>query len=326
MRQPARTGGGNSHRLDQEPLRDLLPSTQSLVLERLNPPDPPVLLGTLQFDFWVLGFTTDGSRRSDFVASIENIVARPEPGVDAQPWGIDMEFSTFVTGAGTIVHPSIEERDDVIGAWNTTPQWTVTYTSPDDGLTIPFKAVPATTNVLLSVHSPGATAAQNPVTPASNFRFDSAGAVAGKAQGTVFVDARVTFTISLSDAAVRESARHFDDALHHPDRTFPSIPAKNVPGENRPLRRLIDSVRQDANRKAANDVCDAVWGTHDGSVVNCDEFPFASTYEGAAFGDQNVSARLIDAKDNQLAGTRLGSMYTANRMLDKDEFFVQVVP
>ncbi|WP_352247673.1 NucA/NucB deoxyribonuclease domain-containing protein [Amycolatopsis nalaikhensis] len=53
-----------------------------------------------------------------------------------------------------------------------------------------------------------------------------------------------------------------------------------------------------------------MWGPYDGNLLNCDEYPFKSTREGAAKGDGNYSARLIDARDNQAAGNWLNSNYT----------------
>jgi hypothetical protein len=58
--------------------------------------------------------------------------------------------------------------------------------------------------------------------------------------------------------------------------------------------------------------------------MNCDEFPFASTKEGSTKGDSMFSARLIDANDNQEAGRRLNSIYTLNRLLDNDPFYIQI--
>lgn len=295
---------------------------QDLVLVTKGTGEP---VGTLQFDEWILGFTYDGSRRVDYVASVENIVVSTEPGQDARTWSINMDFSSVVSGSGgQIVRPSQEHRDDLLGQWNTTPQWTLTYTSPDDTATAPYKVVTANITVALSVAAPGADLWDNPVPQHSNVRFDSAGAVAGKFSGTVFTDAKVVIPFSLT--SFPQSARHYDDALHHTERTFPSIIGKSVPGEDRPLHRTLDSGRQTANNDAAVKTCKDVWGPYDGNLLNCDEYPFASTQEGAALGDGNYSARVIDAGDNQAAGRWLNSNYTLNRIIDGDAFYITITP
>lgn len=300
---------------------------QDLVLVRS---DTLEKIGTLSFDEWILGFTYDGSRRVDYVPSIENIYVSTVPPADARTWAINMDFSaTVVNGGGAdITRPAQQSRDDLLGSWNQTPQWTLTYTSDDSVVANPGKFLNANTAVSLGATAPGAAPWTDPVNRNTNVRFDSAGTGGAKAQGTIFSDVRSTLMISLSDTAsgTTQSARHFDDALHHPERTFPSFTGKNVPGENRPLHRLINPDQQNANNTAAIKTCVDVWGVYDGNLLNCDEFPFASTYEGAAAGDNNYSARLIDASDNQTAGRKLLSLYNSDRLFDNDEFYVQVTP
>ncbi|MFJ5680867.1 NucA/NucB deoxyribonuclease domain-containing protein [Streptomyces sp. NPDC093097] len=63
---------------------------------------------------------------------------------------------------------------------------------------------------------------------------------------------------------------------------------------------------------------------NDNSYLQCDEYPFASTYEGSTKGDDRYSVRLIDGKDNETGGNRLNAMYIANRILDDDPFFVTI--
>ncbi|NJP52472.1 hypothetical protein HCJ93_21030, partial [Streptomyces sp. SBST2-5] len=56
----------------------------------------------------------------------------------------------------------------------------------------------------------------------------------------------------------------------------------------------------------------------------CDEYPFASTQEGSTKGDNRFSVRLIDGDDNETGGRRLDQMYTLNRMLDGDAFYMKI--
>lgn len=99
-----------------------------------------------------------------------------------------------------------------------------------------------------------------------------------------------------------------------------------MPGRDEPLHRLINAAKQQENRDAAISTCNEVWGDYRGTGLECDEYPFASTKEGAAAGDDRYSARLIDGTDNRTGGQRLNAMHTVNRMLDGGAFYVKTVP
>ncbi|MEU4674700.1 NucA/NucB deoxyribonuclease domain-containing protein [Amycolatopsis sp. NPDC023774] len=92
------------------------------------------------------------------------------------------------------------------------------------------------------------------------------------------------------------------------------------------MHRTLNSATQTANNNAARATCAAVWGPYDGNLLNCDEYPFASTQEGAGPGNGNYSARLIDAGDNQAAGRWLDSNYTLNRIIDGDPYYIAITP
>ncbi|MFD8489460.1 hypothetical protein [Streptomyces sp. NPDC059712] len=51
---------------------------------------------------------------------------------------------------------------------------------------------------------------------------------------------------------------------------------------------------------------------------------FASTKEGSNKGDDRYSVRLIEGTDNEEGRRRLNKMYTLNRMLDGDPFYVKI--
>ncbi|MFV0461046.1 MAG: NucA/NucB deoxyribonuclease domain-containing protein [Actinomycetales bacterium] len=57
--------------------------------------------------------------------------------------------------------------------------------------------------------------------------------------------------------------------------------------------------------------------------MDCDEYPYASTREGAAAGTGYVS-RMIDSRANQSQGARLGIFYAQNRVIDGDAFWVEI--
>ncbi|MCK7627786.1 NucA/NucB deoxyribonuclease domain-containing protein [Streptomyces sp. RS10V-4] len=290
-------------------------------------------IGRLWFDMWVLGFATDGARRVDYVSSIENIRVQTAPGsgADARNWTVGQYFSHtsgFPSDPSSVVTgPKEENRDELLGAWDKKPQWTLTYTSPDSGPQWSKGNLQLATSLVmaeLTVNAPGVKPYKQVDAYHSNVRFDYAGPTAGKHKGTVFSEGRAELKLSLKDPAVKESAQHILDAQEHPERTFPSWPGKSVPGAKEPLHRLIDINKQKENREKSIKECAKVWGDYSGTPLQCDEYPFASTREGSGKGDDRYSVRLIDGKDNETGGNRLNLMYTANRILDGDPFFVTI--
>ncbi|WP_327416408.1 NucA/NucB deoxyribonuclease domain-containing protein [Streptomyces sp. NBC_01233] len=295
--------------------------------------DKKRLRGELWFDLWILGFTYDGSRRVDYTSSIENIKAKAVAGENPATWKIDQNFSHSINASASgpnprMTKPAVTSRSETIAQWKAKPFWQLNYTSPDTGKldAANTQIVSGMVSLEMRVSSPTAVPWSDPVMAYSSVRFDYAGPTAGKFKGTVFTEARVELVMSLKDPAVNESARHILDAQTLPERTFPSFPGKSVPGGSTPLHRLIDKTAQDKNRDAAIATCKDVWGDYSGTKLQCDEYPFASTKEGAAAPGKRFSARLIDGGDNETGGRRLNEMYTLNRILNGDAFYVKITP
>ncbi|MEV5089334.1 NucA/NucB deoxyribonuclease domain-containing protein [Streptomyces griseoincarnatus] len=289
------------------------------------------VLGHLTFDLWVLGFAYDGSRRVDYVSSIENIVPVSVRGDDPATWVLSQQFADNVnlgdSGTNPVITPPADTlRSAPLAEWVAVPQWSLSYTSPDTGGydSTNSQIVAGRITLAMTLTSPTAVPWIEPDMARSDIRFDYAGPVAGKHKGTVFTDARVELQFSLSDPEVGQSARHILDAQQFPERTFPSWPGKTVPGADEPLHRLINADQQQTNRSQAIKTCNDVWGDYSGTDLQCDEYPFASTKERGA-DNFRYSARLIDGPDNEEGGRRLNSMYTANRILDGDAFYVTVI-
>ncbi|MFF7258676.1 hypothetical protein ACFZCL_00055 [Streptomyces sp. NPDC008159] len=139
-------------------------------------------------------------------------------------------------------------------------------------------------------------------------------------------------------AEERAVAQHIKTAFTKPEDTKPYMSAKKVPGQTakEPLHRTVNKTRRTDNRKAAVKQCKRYWGanyTH-GGVRECDEYPFATTYEGAAEHDHdadakkfNFSVKPIAKEDNGAAGNLLRSFYAKNRIIDgtDDGFIVKIV-
>ncbi|WP_078601184.1 NucA/NucB deoxyribonuclease domain-containing protein [Streptomyces violens] len=290
-------------------------------------------IGRLKFDQWVLAFTHDGSRKVDYVSSIENIIVQTIPGEDATKWRVSQDFSHSIDASSSdpdpkVSAPATTRRDELLGGWDKKPSWTLTYTSPDKGAQYSkgnLQRVFSTLTMDVTANSPNAKLPYSLVGAYySNVRFDYAGPTAGKYKGTVLTQARVELAMNRKDAATKESSLHIYDALNRPERTFPSWPGKTVPGATEPLHRLVDPDKQEANRKKSIKECEKVWGKYDGTGLQCDEYPFASTKEGSNKGDDRYSVRLIDGDDNEAGGRSLNALYIGNRMLDGDPFYVKV--
>ncbi|MEV0392934.1 hypothetical protein [Polymorphospora rubra] len=308
-------------------------------------------IASVEFDYTLVGIAQNGTRQVDFYLTFDDWEALGGAERETTPMRVTL------SGCGSFINcnPILGQLTQPLGTWRTTGRYHVTMTSANGtGIGDEFIARAFTTM------SMAITPAQPNITPwidndmtKAEVRFDSAGARAGQHNGTVFSDFIPTFDLvklaraENNEDAVAESIQHIDDALHRPERTFPSFLGKSVPGKyrpelganQRPLHRLFDQLNQNRNRDNANKVCDDVWGedAHDPDL-NCDEFPFATTFEGAYMGSTvstgnpdgwqtwNGSARLIGEVDNQTSGNRYLNVrfYHAHRILHTDPFFVDI--
>ncbi|MQY09937.1 hypothetical protein SRB5_00400 [Streptomyces sp. RB5] len=187
--------------------------------------------------------------------------------------------------------------------------------------------------------------------PEGGMRFDSAVYLGpgNSRMGSVFDRAVPGMAYRLGDAAVAGVAQHIDDARTDPDSTVPPRAFKNLVGATpvAPLHRLPGSRLMPAqrarvidNRNVSTGFCGTIGMPPQpptGGPFDCDEYPFASTYEGAArfkyepadqqaqFRDQ-FSVRWVNRTVNREAGARLGRWYGVDRILDHEEFFLPIQP
>lgn len=161
----------------------------------------------------------------------------------------------------------------------------------------------------------------------NTFRCDSATYIQN-AGGCVFPQVQELFKLSRSDPAVDESANHIFDAQFRPFLTVPAKPNKQVPGSvqsGRPLNRIFyNTALRDSNRSTAVATCQMFFPGYAALGLQCDEYSFASTLQGAASGN-DYSARALGAADNQMAGTRLSAFYRDQRILDEIDYFYVVI-
>jgi Deoxyribonuclease NucA/NucB len=92
-------------------------------------------------------------------------------------------------------------------------------------------------------------------------------------------------------------------------------------GVGSPLHRLADTAKRDANRAA---VCPRS-ATPPASDLSCDEYPFASTYEGGtALPASDRGTAWVPSTEQNKQGGQLNAFALANRVLDNDPYWVEV--
>ncbi|MGI6125798.1 MAG: NucA/NucB deoxyribonuclease domain-containing protein [Planifilum sp.] len=157
-----------------------------------------------------------------------------------------------------------------------------------------------------------------------NQRFYNAG---------IFSNVRPVIHFSLSNPSVmREQAQHIKDALESPETTFPYPGVgKIIPGGTyeMPLSRMKNQSDIRRNRRRSQYWCRKL--SRDGVLPRpanseCDEFPFASTWQGAYTGGVGkFSVRYISADSNRAGGNWLAAWYAYDRILNNDPFNVRVI-
>ncbi len=147
--------------------------------------------------------------------------------------------------------------------------------------------------------------------------------------GCVFSKAKPILVYSLSDAVDGPTANNIHDAQTNPAATFPQFDGKTVPGQpasKHPLHRLVNSKKTAANHKAAVATCVSVWGPNYADGGNtCDEYPFRSTKEGAAKGDNRFTARQLPAANSKESQSLVAYFYKIYRVIDGDAFYVDTI-
>jgi hypothetical protein len=125
-------------------------------------------------------------------------------------------------------------------------------------------------------------------------------------------------------------AQHIQQAQTNPASTYPLTAGKSIPGSiasGKPLHRLMStwdaaaSARYSSNRAVVTSTCAQLPHQAD---EECDEYPFASSWEGAGKGDGNFSVKYVNGTQNGNAGTDLNNWYIADRILHNDAFYVSI--
>jgi len=151
--------------------------------------------------------------------------------------------------------------------------------------------------------------------PTAISRCDSATYVNGSK--CVFPRVASVLEFSASDTAISDSSQFIRDAQTDITRTKPGTPGKRVPGipgipGDSPLHRLYSAydVKTDikASRRRVPKTCRTYWGPKYtlGGTRQCDEYPFATTYENSARINTHTvfayAVRTIKKEHNETAG------------------------
>ncbi|MGK5550382.1 NucA/NucB deoxyribonuclease domain-containing protein [Actinomadura kijaniata] len=190
----------------------------------------------------------------------------------------------------------------------------------------------------LRIRVPGgySTVGRSPDGSEGGLRFDSAQYLAPQSPndqlGSVFDRADPGFQYRLDDKDVAGVAQHIDWARKNPDSTIPSAPGKHLSGASPgdPIHRLApgagnaQNTRYNQNRNTVRAFCRSRQMPTKPAGTECDEYPFASTYEGAARWRTDgaryrrwYSVKWVDEDETGEAGRRLGAWYLNDRILDK---------
>ncbi|WP_166682984.1 NucA/NucB deoxyribonuclease domain-containing protein [Streptomyces aquilus] len=97
---------------------------------------------------------------------------------------------------------------------------------------------------------------------------------------------------------------------------------KNLPGKHGTRRYLTRLTNADKRRDNRNKACPQSLERPPGK--SCDEYPFASTWQGASTGSGDFSRRMINATQNEDGGRALSRFYLYNRIIEKDKFLVWI--
>lgn len=185
-----------------------------------------------------------------------------------------------------------------------------TFKVTSDGTTRRYHSPHA--KVTVSHPSSPDTPSARPGRPAQ-VRCDSEKVGSGTGRGCVNWRYTPTYTLDGTDPNLFEVAGHIKWAQNNLDNQW------GVKGEGKPLHMLKDEKLQKKNRQKACGNANPPQGKQ------CDEFPFAATYEGAYFNPDYSTADVTGAQNAYEGGRKSrGKFLKNNRVLDNDPFWVHV--
>lgn len=304
-------------------------------------------VGTSHFDVLAIGTIPKNSRTitvtyyfTDFTAAKENGAAAM--GITTKGSITHRWPSTAAYTQGGVTMPFTRTWSQLLG--EDTYKHTLTVAAGQGSDSVKTDLIAAVYVPNISLKAPPAWSSL-PITGGDLFmlppRWDKApylpNAAAGAASWAVLTPLQYS---TAAGAPEREVALHIQKAFTKPGMTQPPMAKKDVPGKgpDPALTRLYwDNKRRELNRSRSVYNCGKYFGedyaTSAGYARQCDEYPMASTYEGAGHSDYdplaepgNFSVLPVKKEDNEAAGILLGQFYDKNRVIDgpDDGFMVEI--
>jgi hypothetical protein len=131
--------------------------------------------------------------------------------------------------------------------------------------------------------------------------------------GCVFSDVIAEYVLHKTGQNVNAVAAHIQTAQRTKPHHF------GLKGHS-PLTRSTSAAVINANRRRA------CRGVHAPPGMQCDEYPFAATNQGAAFFPADNSTFLVPRSQNAAEGARRVNMYRTERVLNGDKYWVIILP
>jgi hypothetical protein len=285
--------------------------------------------------YQIVGYGRDDGRRNVKlffrVSKVEAVGTQPPPPSTVWRIGVECEAGDLDCSAGGSVAQSLVQWDSSQDWWTFTVA--SSETGPSEGDNVAFH------RFRFRGTSPGYNDA---VLPFQRIRCDSAEyfQIFGERRPRACIFHNVTpyLTYSLRDPRVAQVAGHIWWAQRFPTTTFPLKPGvepKFIPGTyggDDGLTRIRRGSTTRANRREVRLACNRRPPYQQTGLPrpprpgqHCDEYPFASTLEGAASKTWDFSVRAVDARQNCSAGGLLNYYLTSDRILyDQDEYFVRI--
>ncbi|MFC5149501.1 NucA/NucB deoxyribonuclease domain-containing protein [Streptomyces aureoversilis] len=186
---------------------------------------------------------------------------------------------------------------------NISKTFAMTVSSPHD-VTIVDKML-----TFVALTAPNATnVPAHSVGPELNVRCDNTRWVSPQTKGgCVYPDFKPTYFVSRSHSVYGPVAKHITEAQRRLNQAW------GLQGRGPALKVTRDGTLNDLNRRAA---CGR------SPAASCDEYPFASTYEGA-HRNKDFSTKTVPLTSNTNEGNYRQRWYNRNRLLESDAFWVQ---
>ncbi|MEV0374329.1 NucA/NucB deoxyribonuclease domain-containing protein [Streptomyces sp. NPDC050636] len=234
--------------------------------------------------------------------------------VEATDAAISGTLATVTLGCNTPEGNGCKAKQTGGGGWQQLPYPTTnthfTFQVTSDAKSVLYHQPPTKVDIRhITATNTGTTYPGEP----AQVRCDSEKVGSNQGRGCVNWEYAPTYTMDGTDGEIFEVAGHVAWAQRNLKNQW------GLRGKGKPLHKLSDEDLQRKNRRKA------CGNANPGPGQSCDEFPFASTWEGAHF-QSDYSTKNLNALQNSTEGGRKyrGKFYRTNRVIDGDAFWVKV--